>query len=64
MATTARLYGALVLCAEAACEDECLEVPEGCGECISLARAGLYGDCGVERSVCDADRPDDGFPWP
>ena len=53
-----------MLCAETTCNDECLAYPDGCGDCLGAARAGLYGDCGVERSVCDADLPDDAFPWP
>ena len=60
---TVRLLGALYHCAENDCEDLCNESPENCNSCILATRAGVYGGCGVERSVCDADEVED-FPWP
>jgi hypothetical protein len=62
-ATTVRLYGALIHCANEECADTCAEYPDGCAACVESARAGLYGGCGVERSVCDADE-DDEPDWP
>ena len=60
---TIRLYGALVSCADRYCADICEQSPESCASCIVSARAGTIGDCGVERSVCDADENDEN-PWP
>jgi len=61
--STVRLLGALVRCAEDVCRETCLAVPTSCGQCISLARTGMIGDCVVERAVCDNDDPEE-FPWP
>jgi hypothetical protein len=61
--TTVRLYGALVYCAESECLDLCYESPQSCASCVSAAKQGLYGGCGVERSVCDADDNDEP-DWP
>lgn len=58
---TVRLLGALYSCADRACDEVCAAAPEECSNCLGAARAGLWGDCGVERSVCDADELDD--PW-
>lgn len=60
---TARLYGALVHCAESECEDICTEYPESCASCVVAARSGAYGSCAVERNVCDADDNDEP-DWP
>jgi hypothetical protein len=60
---TIRLLGALFHCAESDCEDLCKESAEVCNSCILATRAGVYGGCGVERSVCDADTVDE-IPWP
>jgi len=62
-ASTIRLYGALVHCAEADCQSLCDEAPEACASCVVNTKSGLVGGCSVERSACDADRTDD-FPWP
>jgi hypothetical protein len=62
-ATTIRLLGALVACSEVQCQASCVDAPEGCMDCLLAAKAGLYGDCSVERSLCDADESDD-EPWP
>lgn len=62
-ATTIRLYGALVHCAEAACEDACREDPASCPACVDAARTAGEGGCSLPRAVCDDDRnPDE--PWP
>lgn len=61
--STIRLLGALYHCAEQDCESICTETPEGCNSCILATRSGVYGNCGVERSVCDSDDVDD-YPWP
>jgi hypothetical protein len=62
-ATTIRLLGTLWSCADLSCDEICAEYPGECSGCLASARAGLWGDCGVERSVCDADELDD-QPWP
>ncbi len=61
-ATTIRLLGALWSCADLSCDELCSESPTDCSSCLAAARAGLWGDCGVERSVCDSDKGDE--PWP
>lgn len=58
-----RLLGALFHCAETDCAEFCEESIEACNSCILATRAGVYGGCGVERSVCDADTVDE-IPWP
>lgn len=59
---TARMYGALVHCAEAGCDALCRDTPEACGACIDQAIFEGGQGCSLERAVCDADRsPDD---WP
>jgi hypothetical protein len=62
-ATTIRLLGTLWSCADLSCDEICAAYPGECSGCLAAARAGLWGDCGVERSVCDADELDD-EPWP
>jgi len=59
---TVRLLGSLYSCADRACDSLCASTPEQCSDCLGAARAGLWGDCSVERSVCDADELDQ--PWP
>jgi hypothetical protein len=60
---TIRLFGALVHCAEAACEETCREAPEGCQACVDAARTMGESGCSLPRAVCDDDRdPDE--PWP
>lgn len=60
-AQTIRLLGTLYSCADRTCDQLCVASPGDCGGCLLTARAGLYGDCGVEREVCDADSTDE---WP
>jgi hypothetical protein len=60
-AQTGRLLGALYSCADRACDEVCASSPVDCGSCLIAAKAGLWGDCGVAREVCDADESDD--PW-
>lgn len=61
--TTIRRFGALVHCAESACDDACREDPGGCPACIEAARVAGEGGCSLPRAVCDDDRdPDE--PWP
>jgi hypothetical protein len=62
-AQTIRLLGTLYSCADRACDELCVTSPADCGSCLLSARAGLWGDCGVEREVCDADSTDE-TPWP
>jgi hypothetical protein len=62
-AQTIRLLGTLYSCADRACDESCAASPADCGACLQAARAGLWGDCGVEREVCDADTTDE-TPWP
>ena len=52
---TARLYGALLYCAEEQCHDLCHKTPELCQKCVVSARSGTDGACIVERSLCDQD---------
>lgn len=59
--STARMYGALVSCAHQQCRDLCLEAPEGCARCVEVGIADGAGECGLARSVCDADRNDEPF---
>jgi hypothetical protein len=61
-ASTVRMFGALVHCAQSGCEDTCRNEATACAECINLAMAGGSGGCGLQRSVCDADENDE--PWP
>jgi hypothetical protein len=63
-ATTIRLLGSLVFCAESACRDTCRHAPAACADCRGRAGAGLSGGCEVERAVCDADRSDEAWPYP
>ena len=62
-AQTVRLLGTLYHCADKTCDAICAESPIDCGNCLLSARAGLYGDCGVEREVCNADLNDEPS-WP
>ena len=62
-AQTVRLLGTLFSCADRTCDDLCEASPSECGSCLVLARAGLWGDCGLEREVCDADESDEPS-WP
>ncbi len=63
-ASTVRLYGSLVYCANDECHDTCLEAPEACGPCIQQTLAEGLGLCGLARSVCDNDVNDDpNAPW-
>ncbi|MCA9699434.1 MAG: hypothetical protein KC431_18050 [Myxococcales bacterium] len=60
---TVRLLGSLYHCADTSCDDICKEFPSDCGSCMQAALAGVWGDCGLERSVCDADQNDEPT-WP
>jgi hypothetical protein len=60
---TIRLLGTLYSCADRACDELCAASPADCGGCILSARAGLWGDCGLQREVCDADVGDEPS-WP
>lgn len=62
-AQTIRLLGTLYSCADRACDELCVASPGDCNTCLLAARAGLYGDCGVEREVCNADTTDEPS-WP
>ncbi|KIG15252.1 hypothetical protein DB30_05796 [Enhygromyxa salina] len=62
-AQTVRLLGALYSCADRACDEICASSPADCGSCLIAAKAGLWGDCGVAREVCDADQNDEPS-WP
>jgi hypothetical protein len=62
-AQTIRLLGTLYSCADRACDEVCADSPVDCGTCMLSARAGLWGDCGVQREVCDADSTDEPS-WP
>lgn len=60
--STIRTFGALVHCAQAACEDACRDDPGACQACVDGARAAGYSGCSLPRAVCDDDRnPDE--PW-
>ena len=61
--STARMYGALVHCAEIGCSSTCQDVPEACGPCIANAIANGDG-CTIPRALCDDDRSDDGWGYP
>lgn len=60
---TVRLLGTLYSCADRACDDLCAASPADCGACLLSARAGVWGDCGLQREVCDADEGDEPS-WP
>jgi hypothetical protein len=60
---TVRLLGTLYSCADRACDDLCAASPADCGACLIAAQAGLWGDCGLQREVCDADASDEPS-WP
>lgn len=62
-AQTARLLGTLYSCADRACDDLCEASPAECGACLIAAKAGLFGDCGLQREVCDSDLGDEPS-WP
>lgn len=62
-AATIRIFGALVHCAETACEDACRENPAGCQACVDAARVAGEQGCSLPRAVCDGDR-DPEEPWP
>ncbi len=60
---TIRLLGTLYSCADRACDDLCAASPADCASCLAAAQAGLWGDCGLQREVCDADQGDEPT-WP
>ena len=62
-AQTIRLLGTLISCADRACDELCAASPTDCASCQLAAQAGLYGDCGLQRTVCDADSTDEPS-WP
>lgn len=62
-AQTVRLLGTLYSCADRACDELCATSPADCASCLAAAQAGLYGDCGLQREVCDADKGDEPS-WP
>ena len=62
-AQTVRLLGALYSCADRACDEVCAASPYDCGSFLLAAKAGLWGDCGVAREVCNADEGDEPS-WP
>ncbi len=62
-ATTMRLFGALVYCAQAGCEETCMQDASTCGLCVQTKMTGADGDCAVERTLC-GDETDTPFPWP
>lgn len=62
-ASTIRLLGSLYHCADLSCDAACAQDPFSCMDCVLSARAGLYGDCALERAFCDSDTNDD-IPWP
>jgi len=63
-ASTARLFGALMFCANDDCHETCVDRPEFCGSCIAETIATGRGACGLQRSVCDSDVNDDpNAPW-
>lgn len=59
--STIRMYGALVYCAHSDCSATCTETPESCGSCIQNTIVTGGSACVVERSVCDADDPEDPY---
>ncbi|MEX1364287.1 MAG: hypothetical protein AB1Z98_14265 [Nannocystaceae bacterium] len=62
-ALTIRILGALLHCAEATCEQTCLDAPAACATCVTQARREGEGGCSLPRAICDDDRnPDE--PWP
>ncbi len=62
-ALTARIYGALVHCAQATCQPACQQTSNDCLACIDAARIEGSGGCSLPRAICDDDRnPDE--PWP
>lgn len=60
-ASTIRLLGTVLSCADIACDQICKDDLNVCADCILSARAGLSGDCALERSTCDQDSAE---PWP
>lgn len=61
-ASTIRLFGSLLHCAEESCAVICDADAVACTNCLYDARAGLIGDCALERSICDMDS--NGDTWP
>jgi hypothetical protein len=62
-AQTVRLLGTLYSCADRACDSLCAASPSECGACLLTAKAGLWGDCGLQREVCNSDVGDEPS-WP
>lgn len=63
-ASTIRLYGSLVFCANDDCHQVCIDNPQLCGLCIQETIAEGRGMCGLPRSVCNNDINDDpNAPW-
>lgn len=62
-ATTIRIFGAVVHCAETHCEPTCRDAPEACSQCVQTAIATGAGGCSLERAVCDEDDNDEPEPW-
>jgi hypothetical protein len=60
--STTRLYGALVHCAQAHCDELCRTDPASCAGCTAQARVEGSGECTLARALCDADQNDE--PWP
>lgn len=62
-APTIRILGALLHCAEASCEQTCLDFPSSCVACVTAARVQGEGGCSLPRAICSDDRnPDDPYP--
>lgn len=63
-ASTIRMLGSLVYCANDACHQTCIDAPNDCGTCIATTIAAGTGDCTLPRSICDSDINDDpNAPW-
>ena len=55
-ASTTRLYGALLNCAQTDCRETCVNTPAACATCIEAALSGQRSNCTTQRALCDQDR--------
>lgn len=59
-AVAARLYGALVFCAQNDCKDLCKNNPAQCSSCMQRTLSGTLGGCAALSAACAQDRGEQG----
>lgn len=59
-AVAARLYGALVFCAQNDCKSLCKNNPAQCASCMQKTMTGALGGCAALSAACSQDRGEQG----